>query len=89
MALNPPLLKLYDCVSLALDDIHEFVKGQGYAVLTFRLKTDKQLPPTVRKMWFRYAKGDSYKRTARKRLTSSCMADCPFNLTLTRTVIGW
>ena len=41
MALNPPLLKLYDYASLALDDIHKFIKGQGYAVLTFRLKTDK------------------------------------------------
>jgi len=51
MALNPPPLKLYDCASLALDNIHEFVKGQGYAVSTFRSKTDKQSPPTVRKMW--------------------------------------
>ena len=89
MALNPPPLKLYDCASLALDDIHEFVKGQGYAVLTFRSKTDKQSPPTVRKMWFRCAKGDSHKRTARKRLTGSRMTDCPFELALTRTVIGW
>ena len=89
MALNPPPLKLYDCASLALDDIHEFVKGQGYAVSTFCSKTDKQSPPTVRKMWFRYTKGDSYKRTARKRLTGSYITDCPFDLTLTRTAIGW
>jgi hypothetical protein len=41
MALNLPSLKLYDCASLALNDIHKFVKGQGYAVSTFRLKTDK------------------------------------------------
>ena len=27
--------------------------------------------------------------TARKRLTSSRMTDCPFELTLTRTAIGW
>jgi hypothetical protein len=85
MALNPPPLKLYDCASLTLDDIHEFVKGQGYVVSTFRSKTDKQSPPTVRKM----AKGNSYKRTARRRLTSSRMTDCPFELTLTRTAIGW
>jgi hypothetical protein len=41
MALNPPPLKLYDSAKLALDDIHEFVKGQGYAVSVFRSKTDK------------------------------------------------
>jgi len=51
MALNPPPLKLYDCANLALNDIYKFVKRQGYAVLTFRLKTNKQLLPTVRKMW--------------------------------------
>ena len=28
--------------------IYEFTKGQGYIVLIFRLKTDKQVPPTVR-----------------------------------------
>ena len=89
MALNPPPLKLYDCASLALNDIHEFVKGQGYGVLTFRLKTNKQSPPTVRKMWLQCAKGNSYKRTARKRLTGSYMTDCPFKLTLIRTAIGW
>jgi hypothetical protein len=33
MALNPPPLKLYDCASFALDNINEFAKGQGYAVL--------------------------------------------------------
>jgi hypothetical protein len=33
MALNPPPLKLYDRVNVALDDIDEFAKGQGYAVL--------------------------------------------------------
>ena len=89
MALNPPPLKLYDCASLALDDIHEFVKGQGYTMSTFRSKTDKQSPPTVRKMWLRCAKGKSYKMTARKRLTGSRMTGCPFELTLTRTAIGW
>lgn len=35
MALNPPLLKLYDSAQLALDDIHEFAKGQGYGASTF------------------------------------------------------
>jgi hypothetical protein len=89
MALNPPPLKLYDSAKLALDDIHEFVKGQGYAVSVFRSKTDKQVPPTVRKMWLRCAKGNDYTKTARKRLTSSRMTSCPFTLTLTRTVIGW
>ena len=89
MALNPPPLKLYDCASLALNNIHEFVKGQGYAVTTFRSKTDKQSPPTVRKMWLRCAKGNSYTRTARKRLTGSRITDCPFGLTLTHTAIGW
>ena len=89
MALNSPPLKLYDCVSFALDDINEFAKGQGYAVSKFRSKTDKQTPPTVRKMWLRCVKGDSYKRTARKRLTGSRMTDCPFELTLTRIAIGW
>ena len=34
MALNPPPLKLYDCANFALDDINEFAKRQGYAVLT-------------------------------------------------------
>ena len=41
MALNPPLLKLYDYANFAFDDINEFAKGQGYMVLRFRLKTDK------------------------------------------------
>ena len=40
-------------------------------------------------MWLQYTKGDSYKRTARKRLTGSYITDYPFNLTLTRTAIGW
>ena len=55
----------------------------------FRLKTDKQSPPTVRKMWFRYTKGNSFKRTAWKRLTGSHMNKYPFKLTLTYTAIGW
>jgi hypothetical protein len=33
MALNPPPLKMYDCANFALNDINEFAKGQGYAVL--------------------------------------------------------
>jgi hypothetical protein len=89
MTLNSPPLKLYDFVNLALDSIHKFVKGQGYTVITFRSKTDKQLAPTMRKMWLRCAKGNSYKRTARKRLTGSCITDCPFRLILTRTAIRW
>ena len=40
MALNPPPLKLYDCANFALNDINEFTKGQGYAVLNFSSKTD-------------------------------------------------
>ena len=51
MALNPPPLKLYNYANFALDNINKFAKGQGYAVLKFRLKTDKQTPPTVRKIW--------------------------------------
>ena len=40
IALNPPLLKLYNCANFALNDINEFAKGQGYAVSKFRLKTN-------------------------------------------------
>ena len=40
-------------------------------------------------MWFQYTKGNSYKRTARKRFTNSYITDCPFKLTLIYTVIGW
>ena len=54
----------------------------------FRLKTDKQLLPTVRKIWFQCAKGNSFKRTAQKRLTGSRITECPFKLTLTCTIIG-
>ena len=89
MALNPPLLKLYDYVNFALDDINKFAKGQGYTVSRFRLKTDKQTPPTVRKIWLQCTKGRSYKRTARERLTSSHITNCPFALTITCTAIGW
>jgi len=38
MALNPPPLKLYDCVNFALNNINEFAKGQGYAMSKFRSK---------------------------------------------------
>ena len=89
MALNPPPLELYDSAKLALDNIHEFVKGQGYAVLVFRSKTDKQVPLTVHKMWLWCAKGNNYTKTARKRLTSSRITSCPFTLILTRIVIRW
>ena len=89
MALNPPPLELYDCAQSALNNINKFAKGQGYAVSKFRSKTDKQSPPTVRKMWLQCAKGNSFKRTAQKRLTGSYMTECPFKLTLTHTAIGW
>ena len=89
MALNPPPLKLYDSARLALDDIYKLAKGQGYAVSTFRSKTDKQVPPTMRGMWLWCAKGNDYNKTSRKRQTSSRITGCPFKLILTRTVIGW
>ena len=41
MALNPPLLKLYNCAILTLNNIYKFIKGQGYIGLTFYLKTNK------------------------------------------------
>ena len=50
MALNPPPYKVYDFPELPIDDINEFTKGQGYAVTKFQSKTDKQIPPTVRKI---------------------------------------
>ena len=50
MVLNLPPLKLHDSQRLALNDIYKFTKGQGYMVLIFRSKTDKQVPPTVRKL---------------------------------------
>ena len=33
-------MKLCDCANFALNNINEFAKGQGYAVLKLRLKTD-------------------------------------------------
>ena len=53
---------------LALDDIHEFTKGQDYGVLSFRSKTDKQVPPTVRTLWLRCTKGRDYTKAPRMRL---------------------
>jgi len=50
LAFALPTLKLYDSQRLALDDIYKFTKGQGYAVLICQSKTDKQVPPTVRKL---------------------------------------
>jgi hypothetical protein len=45
MALNPPPLKLYDCANFALDDINEFAKGQGYAVLQVaRMVVEVKMP---------------------------------------------
>jgi len=35
MALNLPPHKVYDFPELAIDDINEFAKGQGYAVMKF------------------------------------------------------
>ena len=89
MALNLPPLKLYNCANFALNNINKFAKGQGYAVLKFRSKTDKQILPIVRKIWLQCAKGDAYKRTSRKRLTGSCMMNCPFRLTITHIAIRW
>jgi hypothetical protein len=82
-------LKLYDSAKLALNNIHEFVKGQGYTVSVFRLKTNKQVLPTMRKMWLQYAKGNDYTKTIRKRLTSSYMTSCSFMLILTYIVVRW
>ena len=89
MALNPPPRKVYDCPELAIDDINEFAKGQGYAVTKFRSKTDKQIPPTTRKIWLGCAKSRAYIDTSRTRFTSSRMTECPFEAVLTRTPIGW
>jgi hypothetical protein len=45
MALNPPPLKLYDCANFALDNINEFAKGQGYAVLqVVRMVVEVKMP---------------------------------------------
>ena len=40
IAINLPLLKLYNCTNFALNNINEFTKGQGYIVLKFSLKTN-------------------------------------------------
>jgi hypothetical protein len=89
MALNPPPQKLYAFLQEGIDDINEFAKGQGYGVSIYRSKTDKQIPPVVRKVWLRCAKGRSYKPTSRDRLTSSRMTRYEFNATITRTELGW
>ena len=89
MTLNPPLLKLYDYANFALNNINEFAKGQGYAVSKFRLKTNKQTLPTIHKIWLQCAKGRSYKKAFRERLTGSYITNCPFTLTITYTAIGW
>ena len=47
VAFNPPPLGLYDCAQFALNNINKFAKGQAYAVLKFRSKTDKQSPQDV------------------------------------------
>ena len=45
MALNSPPLKLYDCANIALDDINELAKGQGYAVLqAARMVVEVKMP---------------------------------------------
>jgi len=89
MALNPPLLKLYNSAQLALDDIHKFTKEQDYGVSTFRSKTDKQVPLTVRKLWLKCAKGRDYTKGSKMRHTGSHMTGCPFELSLTHIGIGW
>ena len=89
IALNPPLLKLYNCANFALNNINKFIKGQGYAVSKFRLKINKQTPPTVCKIWLQYTKGRSYKKTFKKHLTRSCITNCLFVLTIIYTAIGW
>ena len=89
MALNPPPHKVYDFPELAIDDINEFAKGQGYAVTKFRSKTDKQIPPTMRKIWLRCAKSRAYINTSRTRFISSRMTEYPFKATLTRIPIRW
>jgi hypothetical protein len=33
IALNPPLLKLYDYTNFALNNINKFTKGQSYIIL--------------------------------------------------------
>ncbi|OCK95923.1 uncharacterized protein K441DRAFT_657910, partial [Cenococcum geophilum 1.58] len=48
IALNPPPLKLYDCANFALDNINEFAKGQGYAVLqVVRMVVEVKMPLQV------------------------------------------
>ena len=89
MTLNPPPRKVYDFPELAIDNINKFAKGQGYAVATFRSKTDKQTPPTVRKIWLQCAKGRTYTSTSRMCFPGSRMTECPFKATLTRIPIGW
>ena len=89
MALNPPPRKVYDFPELAINDINEFAKGQGYTVATFRSKTDKQTPPTVRKIWLWCAKGRTHTNASKTRFTGSRMTECPFEAILTRTPIGW
>ena len=45
MALNPPLLKLYDCANFILYDINELAKGQGYAALQVaRMVVEVKMP---------------------------------------------
>jgi hypothetical protein len=44
---------------------------------------------TMRKIWLWCAKGRTYTNTSRTRFTGSCIIECPFKATLTRTLIGW
>jgi hypothetical protein len=44
IALNPPPLKLYDCANIALDDINELAKGQGYVVLQAARMVEVKMP---------------------------------------------
>ena len=89
IALNPPPYKVYDFLELAIDNINEFIKGQGYAVTKFRSKTDKQIPPTARKIWLGCAKSRVYINTSKTRFISSRIIGCPFKAILTRILIRW
>ena len=75
MALNPPLLKLYDCANFALDNINELAKGQGYAVLQVaRMVVEVKMPL---QMACQVLAATFYRLTA-------VVGPCPFRKTLLR-----
>ena len=88
IALNPPPWKVYDFPELAINNINKFTKGQGYTVATFQSKTDKQILPTMRKIWLGCAKGRTYTDASRTRFAGSHIIECPFKATLTRILIS-